>query len=367
MSRHVRRALIALAAAALAIVCAPPSPAAAHGGAGEERVTSNYRTHLTDVPDIDGLTVEVVDIDGTIELTWTGDGTLIVIGYEDEPYLRFDSSGVYQNQRSPATYLNQNRYADVDPPATVDASAPPEWRQLSPGRTARWHDHRTHWMSTTPPFQVRQEPDRQHLIIERWEIPLTIADRSVVLAGTLTWTPPPPLVPWLVVAALVAVVTAGLLWSRWSRLTEVVVAAVATGAYTIDTVGYVALSPDTLPNRIWEFVYPAAAGLATVRLVVHARRRTAHRSLAMFVTGLILALMGGFDRVDVITKSEVFSAVPATWTRIATVLCVGIGTALTIRFVVFLAQLSPARSSHPSPESLVDEAVQSMLGKRDPT
>lgn len=354
MTRRGRRVLVALAAAALGFTLAPAAPAAAHGGTADTNVTSNYRTHLTDLPDVDGLTAEVVDIDGTIELTWTGAGTLIVAGYENEPYLRFDHSGVYQNRRSPATYLNQNRYAIVDPPVTADASAPPEWTQLSAGRTARWHDHRTHWMSTTPPLQVQQEPDRQHLIIERWEIPLTVANRSAVIAGTLTWTPPPPLVPWIAVATLVAGSAAALLWSRWVRLTAAVGTTIATAAFAIDTAGYVALSSDTLPNRIWEFAYPAAAAFATARLVVHARRRTADPTLAMVVAGLVLALMGGFARLDVITNSEVFSALPTAWTRIATVLSLGIGTALTIRFVVFLAQLStartPARTRHPESE-----------------
>ena len=352
MTPSTGRVLVALAAATLALT--PAEPAAAHGGAAGANVTSNYRTRLTEVPDVDGLTVEVVDIDGTIELTWTGAGTLIVAGYENEPYLRIDSSGVYQNQRSPATYLNQDRYADVDPPATVDADAAPDWQQLSSGWTTRWHDHRTHWMSTTPPLQVQQDPDRSHVIIERWEIPLTIGEQSALVAGTLTWTPPPSLVPWIVAATLIAVVTAGLLWSRWWRLAAAASATFTTVAFTVDTAGYVALSSDTLANRIWEFAYPAAAAWAMARLVVHARRRTPDPMLAMFVAGLVLGLMGGFDRFDVITNSEVFSAVPTVWTRIATVLCLGIGIALTIRFVVFLAQLStvrsPARPLHPESE-----------------
>jgi len=349
-TRCLAAAVIATAGAML-----PASPAAAHGGTSDANVTSNYRTSLTDVPQIDGLTVEVVDIDGTIELTWTGAGTLTVAGYENEPYLRFDDTGVFQNQRSPATYLNQNRYANVDPPASADAAAAPEWTQISTARTLRWHDHRTHWMSTTPPLEVQQEPNQRHVIIERWEIPLTIADRPAVVAGTLTWTPPPPLLPWLGAAALVAVVTAVLLWSRWSRVAAAAAAAVGTVAFTVDTAGYVALSSDTLANRIWEFAYAAAAAWATARLVVHARRRTPDPTLAMFVGGLVLAVMGGFDRFDVITGSEVFSAIPAMWTRIATALCLGIGIALTIRFVVFLAQLStartPARPIHPETET----------------
>jgi len=354
MTRTTWRLASALAAS-VAFAVTPATPAAAHGGAADANVTSNYRTSLTDVPQIEGLSVDVVDIYGTIELTWTGTGTLIVHGYENEPYLRFDSSGVYQNQRSPATYLNQNRYANVDPPATADADATPEWAQLSAARTARWHDHRTHWMSTTPPAQVRQQPDQRHVIIERWEIPLTIGGQPAVVAGTLTWTPPPSLVPWIAVAALIAFVIAGLLWSRWSRVAAAVAASIGTIVFTVDTAGYVALSSDTLANRIWEFAYPAAAAWATARLIVHARRRTPEPTLAMFGGGLVLAVMGGIDRFDVITRSEVFSDLPAAWTRIATVLCLSTGTALAIRLVVFFTQLSTdrstARSPHPEPET----------------
>lgn len=335
-----------LAAASLAFAIAPPTSVAAHGGAEGTSVTSNFRTRLTAVPAIDGLDVAVVDIDGTIELTWTGAGTLIVAGYESEPYLRFDNSGVLQNRRSPATYLNQDRYADVDPPAAADASAPPEWQQLSAGRTARWHDHRTHWMSTTPPIQVQQEPDSRHVIIERWEIPLTVAGRSVVLAGMLTWTPPPPLGLWLAAATVIAAITASLLWSRWGRMTAAVAATIATSAFIIDTAGYVALSSDTAVNQVWEFAYPALATFATARVALHVRRRSADPPLAMFVAGLVLSLLGGLDRFDVVTNSEVFSAWPSVWTRTATMLSLGIGTALTIRFAVYLAQLSTAQSQH---------------------
>ena len=90
------------------------------------------------------------------ELTWNGDGEVVVDGYDGEPYLRIDADGVERNVHSPATYLNQNRYARVEMPATADSRAAPEWQQISSGRSVRWHDHRTHWMDVTAPLVVRR-------------------------------------------------------------------------------------------------------------------------------------------------------------------------------------------------------------------
>ena len=49
---------------------------------------------------------------------------MIVEGYQQEPYLRFRTDGVVEeNQRSPTTYLNANRYGGDDVPAGADADA----------------------------------------------------------------------------------------------------------------------------------------------------------------------------------------------------------------------------------------------------
>ena len=40
--------------------------------------------------------------------------TVLIRGYEGEPYLRFAPDGVFRNEASPATYLNDDRYGDVE-------------------------------------------------------------------------------------------------------------------------------------------------------------------------------------------------------------------------------------------------------------
>jgi hypothetical protein len=42
---------------------------------------------------------------------------ILVPGYDGEPYLRFTADAVYRNERSPATYLNEDRYGGVELPA----------------------------------------------------------------------------------------------------------------------------------------------------------------------------------------------------------------------------------------------------------
>ena len=111
------RRLLVVGCIAMAATLMSSQPVAAHGGTDAD-LTSDYRTRVTEVPAIDGLDARAVGIDGTIRLSWTGPGTLIVAGYEDEPYLRFDDTGVAVNMRSPAAYLNQDRYAKIEVPAS---------------------------------------------------------------------------------------------------------------------------------------------------------------------------------------------------------------------------------------------------------
>jgi hypothetical protein len=332
----IRLALATVIAAVIAMV--PATPAAAHGGSDTD-LTSDFRTQITAAPDVDGLDVRTVGLDGLLEITWTGTGALVVAGYEGEPYLRFDDNGVSINSRSPAAYLNQDRYAAVELPDTVDPDAEPDWQPASTTRTYQWHDHRTHWMSTTLPPQARQDPDRSHVIYERWEISVTIDGEDHVIVGDLTWAPAPDLLPWLAVTAAIALVAGALLWSRSWRVAAAGLAAVATIALTIDTIGFITATDDNLGNQIWAFAYPALAAFAAVRLAIHSRRHTPDPTLAMMAAGLILGFMGGIDRFDVLTSGFYQSTLDITVARITTVTAFGIGIALTARFLRFLIPL----------------------------
>lgn len=347
MARTFCAAIVAAGA-----VIAVAAPAAAHGD-GETEVTSNYLTTITSVTPVVGLQARIVDIDGTIELTWTGPGVLTVTGYDDEPYLRLDSSGVSENQRSPATYLNRDRYAAEPVPATADSALEPDWKPIARGRIVRWHDHRTHWMSPRPPQQVRDDPTSAHVILPRWEIALVIDGSRAVIAGSHTWNPPPPTGRWLLGAVAVAAVGTALAWSRWSRAAIAGLAIVGTGAMTLDTIGIASRSLATLPNRMWMFFFPALAGWATFRLSRHVTRRRIEPTPATAAAGIVLALAGGVSRLDAIQRHHIYTTLSATVSRTAVMIALGIGVALTTRFAVALALYRPTIADRP--DSLTED------------
>lgn len=133
----MRRA--ALLAALTALVVGPA--AAAHGGGGERGFTS---TVTSIEPNTREIQVRVLDGDDRVVLRNGTGEPIMVPGYDGEPYLRFTADAVYRNDRSPATYLNEERYGDVEPPAQANAEAEPEWKQVADSSYYEWHDHRIH-------------------------------------------------------------------------------------------------------------------------------------------------------------------------------------------------------------------------------
>jgi len=324
------RPISAFSLAALALLV----PVPAHGGSSSA-VTSDYRVELSGVaPSASGLSVDVVDVDGTLELTWNGDGAVVVDGYDGEPYLRIDADGVERNIHSPATYLNQNRYARVDMPATADSSAAPEWEQISSGRSVRWHDHRTHWMDVTPPLVVRNDPSDTHVIIDHWTLPITVDGHAASIDGRLLWVPPPSTAPWWALAVGVCAVVLGLLMTRWWRGVAVVAASIGTVVFAVDGFGFLARNTHGVVPWVWAIGWPALAVGLTVAL---ARQLRAHRDrvpIMMAAVGVVIAVLGGIDRVDSISHSQVFSALPDWASRAAAATSLGIGIALVLRVLV---------------------------------
>jgi predicted Rdx family selenoprotein len=175
--RFVRAAAVAVAV--LGVV----APAAlAHQG------NPNFRSEVRAiVPAIDGLRVDVVNYDDSLELTNRSGRTVVVGGYRGEPYVRIDGAGrVEVNLRSPSYYLNDQRFTDgVKVPASASSRAVPQWRTVD--RTGRyvWHDHRIHWMAQALPPQVKDQ--HQRTTVFDWRVPLTVAGRPGAIRGTLIW------------------------------------------------------------------------------------------------------------------------------------------------------------------------------------
>lgn len=145
-----------------------------------------YESTIVDIePDVPGVDLRIVGGDSFLDLTVEPGHEVTVLGYSGEPYLQFDADGtVRENRNSPATYLNEDRYAATELPPNADADAEPDWRVLDDDGSWAWHDHRTHWMAPAPPLglgpgdQVLDE--KVDLIVDG--VPVTV---SVVS----TWIP----------------------------------------------------------------------------------------------------------------------------------------------------------------------------------
>ncbi len=169
-------------ATALVALCALAPTALAHEG------NPNYSSEVRAiVPAIDGLEAQILNNDDRIQLRNGSDRVVIVEGYRNEPYLRFRPDGTVQvNRRSPAFYLNQDRFAQVQVPRSATPQAKPVWRQVAANGRYDWHDHRIHWMSNEPPKPVREDESRRAKIFD-WKLPVSVARQAAVINGTLTW------------------------------------------------------------------------------------------------------------------------------------------------------------------------------------
>jgi hypothetical protein len=169
-------------AAALAVLFVAAPATLAHEG------NPNYRSEVSEIaPGLPGLEARVLNYDDAIELVYDGERPLVVEGYRGEPYLRFNPDGLVEvNRRSPAAYLNEDRFAKVELPDRADHRARPSWATVAENGRYDWHDHRIHWMGegALPP-QIEDEGERTRVF--DWEIPMTSAGRPVEVRGTLTW------------------------------------------------------------------------------------------------------------------------------------------------------------------------------------
>ncbi len=130
-------------------------------------------------------------------------------GYAGEPYLRFSEEGVFQNTRSPAVYLNADRYPDGRVPDTADPTAEPRWQRVSDDNSYAWHDHRIQWMSRALPPAVEESPDERRRLFD-WTVPLEVAGKPVTVAGTLEYVPGTSVTPrWWLLGVLLGLAALG--------------------------------------------------------------------------------------------------------------------------------------------------------------
>jgi hypothetical protein len=198
------RRLFVLLIGTIAALVLPAAPALAHGRGSD---ATNFNATVRAAPDVPGLSFRVYGSDEYLAVTNTSGQEVVVHGYEDEPYLRIGPDGVFENRRSPAAYLNAERYGQVPLPADADSTAEPDWVRVSGGDTWLWHDHRIHWMSLEPPAAVLADPGSPHVVYPEWSVPVSVGGQEGAVTGDLRWVPAPSPWPWLA-AGLVATLPA---------------------------------------------------------------------------------------------------------------------------------------------------------------
>lgn len=349
----IRRSLLALTIVTVLLVAGAP-PAAAHGGpGGSDPPASNYRSVVRSIdPAPDGLRVRTIDAGAGVELVNRTGEDVIVLGYEGEPYLRIGPEGVFENQRSPATYLNRDRQANSEVPEEADGAAPPDWRRIDDGPSARWHDHRAHWMGAEDPAAVQAAPGRRHTVIDPWEIPLRVGDDDVIVTGRLEYVPGPSGWPWLAggVALTAAIVALG--QTRWWRWTLVTVGTALVAASAVDVVGVWWATSERAIAKAGELAAPVLAGTVLLGALPVLWRAPRDALLLVAAGAAGFGLLFGITGLDWLTRSQIPTGIDPILAR-ATVLtsaagAVGVLATVATRFPS-LAASAPVRVPRPAP------------------
>ncbi|MFL6096847.1 MAG: hypothetical protein ACJ71Y_15450, partial [Blastococcus sp.] len=241
--------------------------------------------------------------------------------------------GVWRNQRSPATYINLDRYARVRLPASVDPRAEPRWVRLSTQPHYVWHDHRTHWMTQglLPPV-VAADPGRSHTVFA-WAVPLRYGATEARVQGVLTWTPPPS--PWLVwplygATALLAA-AAGLFAGTARPLGGLMVLGAAAALWHAGATPVPAVSVSSHAGAILAALLPALMAAVVAGIGVRAARRGRGVMTGLFAVVLgWLLLVQGLPDVDVLWSANVLTNGPQAVGRVAVALLLALGAGLVV-------------------------------------
>jgi len=366
-----RRRVVLAPLLAVVLGAAGATPADAHV-IGTTAKPGNYRTRVLAItPAVPGLTVRVVEAGGKLELVNHSGRTVLVLGYDNEPYLRVGPSSVDENERSPSTWSNRSVLPPkTRPPAGLDPSAPPQWRRISSAPVAIWHDHRSHWAGPGDPPAVRAARGRTQVVVPDWRVPLRIGAQIVVVSGEIDWVPGPRPWPWIGAAVLLcaAVLLAARRRGR-ARLWALVPATVlAVAADVVHATGSWLGSTASTVTKLYSNATPLAgwivAGLAIWRLV---RARTASGSGSadaletgntyLLIAGIFLAVAGALPDIGVLDSSQIPEPFPPDLTRAVVTVTLGLGSALVL--AVLLSPPATARRRTPAPNPSGDQAAHS--------
>ena len=273
-SRFGKCGAAAVSVVALLVITAAPA-------AADPARPTNYESIITGVtPALTGLEAKVVGSDAFMSVSVHNAGEVIVLGYENEPYLRFGANDVVEeNLQSPAVALNQSRYGGtVD--ANADPHATPSWKVVSTNGEYVWHDHRIHWMLQSLPPQLNGKSTGK---VEDWTIPLLVNGQAAQINGALYRHAPPSVLPYLA-GGIIAAVIAALAMRRTRFAAAALLAIVSILAFAVSLADQLSI-PAAAGRRMSFYVIPALAALCALVALVRPR------SIYAFVLKVACALI----------------------------------------------------------------------------
>ena len=321
MKQALARLTLVCGLAAITLVASAPAALADAAG------PTDYRTDIVSVePATPAFKVEMIGGDAFLGLEQLEPVEIIVLGYQAEPYLRFDTDGiVYENRRSPAVWLNQERYGNEEPPAFADPQARPEWLEVADNGRYAWHDHRSHWMNPNPPPSA--EPGDQ--VLEA-TVPIQVNGETVTVTVASFLLDSPSVFPALL-GAVIGLAGSLFAW-RSDRLFRAVIGLlVAGGAALLGSVAFQSVPAETQPSQLL-WLLPLLA-VAAVAILVLIRNRTA---TTVYLDGLTVAAGAtltawGITRFDALRRALIPSDAPATLDRVAIALVLVLGAGLALQ------------------------------------
>ena len=311
MNRSGRlRRMVTGVVAGLGLVTAIASPAFADP-AGPTDYLSEVRSV---VPETSTIDVGIVGGDSFFEMRVEPGTEAMVLGYEGEDYLWFQPDGVVlENQNSPATYLNADRFGSDGVPDNARADAEPSWKQVGNGGYWAWHDHRAHWMQSARPFGLEAGDQILEAVI-----PVVVDGETVEVTVISTWQPEPsPLAMWLGAVGGTAVAVGA--WFLRDRRVPPIAATIplVVVALIVGTAQYTSLPSETGPRPIWIALPIIAAVSAAVGVLLAKRGKRFAADAAMLLVGVELAVWGFLKR-DGLTAAIIPTDAPFWLDRFAT-------------------------------------------------
>jgi hypothetical protein len=304
--------LLTVVCASVCATLASPAPARADVGALVP-AASSFVARIDSVPA--GLRAQVGEGDRLLALQVPPRLTVLVLGLEGEPYLRFSARGVALNEHAPTAYLNS--YSPRTVPAGVSAHAPATWKLLSGAHTYLWPEDRLHELDLAARIPGTGG------YVGRWTIPLRIDGRASAIGGSLLYSPAPSRAWLWPLVVLLACLPALLRLRRpaWNERATVALACLALLAFVLCKLAFDLYGrPEVSVER--ELGFAASLTLAVVGLVLLVRLRW--RAPVAVVIGM-MSIAEGLDMRETLLRGFVLAALPDPVVRGTAILALAAG------------------------------------------